>query len=50
MADQAQVQALRDAADNIVILNEGICPSCRTNAEAEAETWLRARADDLEKK
>lgn len=42
---QAKAEALREAAECIVLREDQVgCPSCRVNAEAEAEVWLRDRA------
>ena len=45
----AKVEALREAAEIITLRTNHVgCESCRINAEGEAESWLRARADCIE--
>lgn len=45
----AKAEALRDAAELITLCTYHVgCVSCRINAEGEAESWLRARADHIE--
>lgn len=45
----AKVEALREAAEIITLRTNHVgCESCRINAEGEAESWLRARADRIE--
>lgn len=46
---QVKTEALREAAEYIVLREDHVgCPSCRVNAEAEAEVWLRDRAAAIE--
>lgn len=46
---QVKAEALREAAESIVLREHHVgCPSCRVNAEAEAEVWLRDRATAIE--
>ena len=45
----AKVEALREAAEIITLRTNHVgCESCRINAEGEAESWLRDRADRIE--
>ena len=47
----AKVEALREAAEIITLRTNHVgCESCRINAEGEAESWLRARADRIEER